>query len=216
MSTGWMATVARATSNVQAFATAADRAGVQFGPGELTYLVDQKCFQFWDGAAWQTVANGVAASAELPPHTWHPGAPTTNATWIGANQTQHNRNLGAGTISGIAFTVGTVSGNVCVGVYAGGGGRGGPTTRLATSGSVPCPASGFVTVPLGTTLTVNQTNYLSLACDNATATFFASGNGGGGNPSGAGFCYAEGVFPLPAVASVINPYRSETFFLFGV
>ena len=57
MSTGWSATVANATSRMQVYATAADRAGVIFGPGDMTYLLDQKCFQFWDGTAWQDLAN---------------------------------------------------------------------------------------------------------------------------------------------------------------
>jgi len=62
MSTGWTATVAHATSNVQAYATSADRAGVAFGPGELVYLIDDKCFQYWDGTGWQEVATAGAAA----------------------------------------------------------------------------------------------------------------------------------------------------------
>src|SRR5215831_6274066 len=58
MSTTWTATVAHATSNVQAFATAADRAGIAYAAGDVTYLIDVKQFQFWDGAAWQTLASG--------------------------------------------------------------------------------------------------------------------------------------------------------------
>jgi hypothetical protein len=56
MSTGWSATVATATSNMQAFATAADRAGVKFGPGDVTYLIDRQVLEFWDGSAWQDLA----------------------------------------------------------------------------------------------------------------------------------------------------------------
>jgi len=62
----WTAKVATATSNMQSFATAADRAGMVFGPGEVTYLIDQKTFEFWDGTAWKSMGGGGGAAALQP------------------------------------------------------------------------------------------------------------------------------------------------------
>jgi hypothetical protein len=90
MSTGWSAHVAIATSNMQAFATAADRAGMHFGPGDVTYLIDVKQFQYWDGTAWQNLAasrfsdpNDVTAMAASQTFTMTATSGTLN--WVGPN-----------------------------------------------------------------------------------------------------------------------------------
>ena len=70
MSTGWSATVANATSRMQVYATAADRAGVIFGPGDVTYLIDVKQFQYWDGGAWQNLYGGRWKAPATDPVNW--------------------------------------------------------------------------------------------------------------------------------------------------
>lgn len=73
----------------------------------------------------------------------------------------------------IALQVGISSGNIAVAVYANrGSGRSAvPTTRIASSGSVACPASGYAEVPLGSSVPCAIGSWFAFSCDNATATF---------------------------------------------
>lgn len=93
--------------------------------------------------------------------------------WSGANRGIYARTINGGLVSAIGFEVGVSSGNISVAAYANSGvGRlAVPTTRLATSGAVPCPATGYGEVALGSTVNLAPGDWLFLSCDNATATF---------------------------------------------
>jgi hypothetical protein len=112
-----------------------------------------------------------------------------------------------GFVSSVAVAVGTSSGNVAVAVYANSGsGRSAvPSTRVATSGSVACPAPGFALISLGATVTVEPGDWLYLWCDNTTATFRCASSGiYATNPIYAGFsAYEDGAVPAPATATPI-------------
>lgn len=107
------------------------------------------------------------------PFTVDPAACGTNGTFPSANRMFAYRCIGGGSISKIALRVGTSSGNISVAVYRNSGtGRASvPGTRLATSGAVACPSSGYAEVSLGATIDVEPGDWFALSCDNNTATF---------------------------------------------
>lgn len=96
------------------------------------------------------------------------------AVWPGANRGIYLRTMNGGTISKVAFEVGTASGNISVAAYAntGTGLTAAPTgAPLSTSGAVACPATGLAQVSLAATVTIGPGDWLFLSCDNTTATF---------------------------------------------
>ena len=101
-----------------------------------------------------------------------------------ANYTHYYRVVEGGTISKIRLHVQTQSGNICVAAYhtADNGGRGlsaKPRFRLATSGSVACPAAGSADVSLGSSVTLVPGDWIAIAADNVTAKFYGfTGLGG--------------------------------------
>lgn len=96
------------------------------------------------------------------------------------------------TVTGVRMRIGTASGNICVGLYDAAG------NRLATSGSVACPAAGFATVSFTASYAATPGGYfIAVAADNTTATFSAGG-GGAGTAWAAGALSAGSAMPLPA------------------
>lgn len=95
------------------------------------------------------------------------------AVWPGANRGIYLRTMNGGPVSAIGFEVGVQSGNVSVAAFAntGVGKLAVPSTRLATSGTVACPASGYAEVALGATVNLAPGDWLFLSCDNTTASF---------------------------------------------
>lgn len=71
------------------------------------------------------------------------------------------------TVTGMALSIGVQSGNIDVGLYNSSG------TRVASSGSVACPAvSAKAQVSFTSSVAIGPgVYYLALACDNITATF---------------------------------------------
>lgn len=96
--------------------------------------------------------------------------------------------------TGMAFTVGTQSGNISVGLYNQAG------TRLATSGVVATPAPGRQTVAFSAGVYLSPgIYYLALSCDNVTATFAHSEASG---LAGVGLArFQDTAHPLPATAA---------------
>lgn len=96
----------------------------------------------------------------------------------------------------ISLQVSVASGNICVGVYR--LTQSGQITRLATSGTVACPASGLGVINLLSPVTAfRATDYLALSVDNITATFYGSaGSQIIGQTGGHGLM--TGAVPLPA------------------
>lgn len=171
----WTATVARATSLNQAFATAADRAGIVFGAGDVTYLMDVKQFQFWDGAAWQQIGGAAPAN-----HVFTPVLPWSQSGANNVDGTAGRCNLlqvypsvvGPVTVSKMHLGVGAASGSIDVGVYS----LSGTTmTRVASAGGVACPAAGGevdVNFTAPATLQPGTVYYLAVSDDNATVTLY--------------------------------------------
>lgn len=140
--------------------------------------------------------------------TTHPWAANANgaAALFGASAALYQQLIGYGmSTNQLRIFVGTSSGNISVGLYNNGGQSGSsrlPNTRQATTGAIPCPASGMATVTLTTTVTIGRSWYGALSCDNTSATFQRSApqssisNGVAANQGSA--------HPLPATAGAAN------------
>lgn len=128
---------------------------------------------------------------------------------------------GAGTISKIALEIGTSSGNIAVAVYDNSGvGRAAlPLNRIASSGIVACPASGFAEVALDAPVFVKPGDWLAIWADNTTATFRNAGGTAqlAANVLAGRACYEEGRTggPPAVVDSAVNGFR-RTIVLVGV
>ncbi len=73
----------------------------------------------------------------------------------------------------IRLYVGASSGNICAGVYR--MQSGGVVKRIATTGTIPCPAVGSVDLALLSPVTAfRATDFLALAIDNTIATFYGA------------------------------------------
>lgn len=90
-----------------------------------------------------------------------------------ANRAHYMRMAEAGTITKVAIIVQIQSGNISVGVYrnSGSGASAVPAARVATSGAVACPATGYQEVSLSGSIAVNKGDWLALSVDNTTAAF---------------------------------------------
>lgn len=156
------------------------------------------------GVKWAAAGGGGTASPVGMPYSVVPAHMTGAVALSGPNRGAYFRSLGAGTISKIALHVSVASGNISVAVCRGPGGRGAPTSRLATSGAIACPAAGYAEIPLGASVTVNPaTDFLCLSTDNNTATFYGFGSMGEDNPNSTsianGLSMTEaGAHPIPS------------------
>lgn len=153
-------------------------------------------------------------------HTIDPAMANTHQTINAVNRGVFMRVVGAETISKIGLEVGTSSGNICVAAYrnAGSGRSAAPTGgRLATSGSVACPASGYAEVSLGSSISLEPGDWLALAADNTTATFrcqtFSTAVAFATYAGRAGF--QDSALPLPSTPSV-TAGLIRAFLLLGV
>lgn len=98
--------------------------------------------------------------------------------------------------------VATSTGNVAVAAYGGGSLSVASATRLATSGSVPCPAVGVADVSFTASADVTTGDWLCIGAD-AAASFGRLGGGADSstNTWGEGTSYREIVYPPPATVA---------------
>jgi hypothetical protein len=96
------------------------------------------------------------------------------------NHSLYYRNLGGTqTIASVMFKVAAAAGNIAVAVFAGTPGQTKPTTRIAYSGSVPCPAAGVAVVALDRPVYCDQTCWLAFGGDTLTGVQLAGFSGPG-------------------------------------
>jgi hypothetical protein len=148
----------------------------------------------------ETVESRLASSFGLI-YTVDPALCTTLSGITTANRGVYGRVVGSGSVSKIGLEIGASSGNICVAVYrnTGTGRTSAPGTRLATSGSVACPSTGFAEVALGATVDVQQGDWFYIGADNTTATFRVVHTTGAANGLAAGrWAFADANFPAPA------------------
>lgn len=136
-----------------------------------------------------------------------------------ANNAYHWRSKGGGTITKLAIRVGTSADSISLAVSRGTVGRAGPTARVATTGVVPCPASGYAEVSLGGSVAVNATtDWLGISCDGTSATFRAGySNANGLNDIFLGFLGAQTTsHPIPASPSTTPNQGKPPIIIIGV
>lgn len=151
------------------------------------------------------------------PFTFHPALATTTGTLQAGGNIHIHRSNGGGTITKIALWVGVSAGNIDVAVVRGTGGVSTPTIRVASSGSVPCPAAGYAEVSLTAGAVVSAaTDYLALGGDSATSTFFTVNAGSGLNAAlASSFGYRQtATFPIAATLAPV-PFLDRNFILVG-
>lgn len=126
----------------------------------------------------------------------------SSAAWPASNTAVYTPYLLTETVVAqqIAFIVGTSSGNIDVGIYSETG------TRLVSSGSTACGASGVQAVDITDTTLTPGVYFVAMNCDNTTATF----NRTAGITNAAMRFYgvqneAVGSVTLPATATMANP-----------
>lgn len=178
----------------------------------------------WEPAALP--GTGVAASKGDPlnlgfPFTVDPLMAAVSTGVGSANRTYYHRVIGGGSVSKLGLYVATASGNICASVYAnsGTGRAAAPGARLATTGSIACPAVGYQELALGTTITVTSGDFwFALSADNATAAFdvvSTSGHSIQGRSA-----WQDSAFPSPTPATPSNGAGSgggsRAFCLVGV
>ena len=136
-----------------------------------------------------------------------------------ANEAGYLRVEDGGTVSKIGIEVVTQSGNISVGVMSNTGiGRGSnPTTRLATSGDIACPAVGYAEVALDTTVNVNPGDWFVITADNATATFRTHLAAPAISAWGNGRQYRQAsAHPVPSAAGTLVAQVGRTIIMVGV
>jgi hypothetical protein len=150
------------------------------------------------------------------PHTYDPAMLVGYAGMAVANDAMYYRVRGSGVISKIAMIINVSSGNVSVAVLRGTPGLTTPGARIATSGTVACPAAGTQEISLGGSVAVNEGDWFGISVDNTTATFGRVGAAGAETGIGDGFVFrATGHHPIPASpASLIASIRFS-FILIG-
>lgn len=163
---------------------------------------------------WTSLMTGNA----LPPHTHDPryagGLAAGNQA---ANRTNYTRVHGSPMlISKLGINVGTQSGNICLAVYSstGSGSAARPGTRLATTGTVACPAVGEASIALDVPVVVVPGDWFSFSADNTTAQIFKS-LPPGMNLALSGYNQQTSAFPAPATAGSLGT-SSSVFYIVGV
>lgn len=138
-----------------------------------------------------------------PAHSFPPLAWASNTAVI-ANTVYYLRVLAGHTAaaSKVRIRVATSTGNVAVAAYGGGSLSVASASRLATSGSVACPAIGVADVSFTAAADITTGDWLCIGAD-AAASFGRVG--GGADPSvntwGEGTSYREVVYPPPATVA---------------
>ena len=165
----------------------------------------------------------VADSAETTGLNWAvdpfvvtcPGATPTLIAGV-ANWGFAMRAYGSGLISKIALQIGTSAGDICVAHYAntGVGPNATPATRLATSGAVACPASGYREVALTVPTYVRTGDWLTVSFSSSSATAFGVAAPGSSIANNGLSWASNGSHPLPSSFAALSGDRQ--FRLWGV
>lgn len=173
-------------------------------------------------ATWQTPSGGGGGGTVVygPPAGWVSAHEFNSFIGMPSNRCYMYRCRGGGTITGITMRVLVSSGNISAGVVGSAGGVSNPVTRRATSGAVPCPATGYAVVTIPST-TVDPSDYLALSQDDGAATF-AAGPFGSISESftipyiGSGqTLFASGAHPIPSTVTTTGTLQGGGHILSG-
>lgn len=192
-----------------------DAASAPSAPADGIHLYTEDSILKYKGTSGNVhvVETGLGFPCSVPPH-FRAGVTSI----VSSNRRYYMRVTEGGTISKIGLEVGTASGNISVAIYSntGAGRSAAPGARIATSGSVSCPASGYAEVSLGGSYPVQPGDWISLAADNTTATFQCAFTGVAGSNLPKGVQAKEdSAFTAPATATPTTE-AGPTFILVGV
>lgn len=134
--------------------------------------------------------------------SYDPASAGASAGFGVANRTAYFRVSVGGPISKIGMDVVTQSGNVAVAAYrnSGAGRSAVPGARIATSGSVVCPAVGYQEIALDVSVVLQPGDWLAVAADNAIVTLRAA-HGSAMSRLTAGRALYQDAYPAPDPAS---------------
>jgi len=154
------------------------------------------------GVNWGITATGVVYDKTLDMvYTIDPRGINSTSPLGAANRCIFSRVITGGIeISKIGLEIGVSAGNISVAVYANTGvGRAAkPITRVATSGAVAAPATGYAEVILDAPVTVYPGDWLALSFDDATLSVNKVSNATG-SALNSGFTYRQdSAHPAPA------------------
>ncbi len=173
---------------------AGDPTGVN---GAMYYNSNLGRFRCYENSAWQNCLSRNDYTPAFIGYNMDPNSAanvvTANRAWLIAVNVPTPV-----TVTAIRTSIAASSGNLDVGLYNNSG------TRLASSGSVTCPAAGAASINFTASATINPgIYYLAISADNTTATFNRSGIDGV-----VGVNYFASSFPLPS--SVTLPGTHDT------
>lgn len=155
------------------------------------------------------------------PRTFATPQATSSTRGVASNNNGwYYRVLDAGTISKIAIDPTTSSGNISIAVYrsSGSGDAAVPTGgRLATTGAIACPSTGYAEVSLGASVAVNEGDWFALSADNTTVAIRSDASGTNSSNLGKGMMGHQGTaHPLPATPSIAGWWRDGVHLMKGV
>lgn len=170
-------------------------------PGESVLIID-------DGGYWVPLFDdrmdslGVGVAMTMDPRYGFAGS-----VWPSANRGIYTRLVTGSYISKIGIEVVTASGNISLAVYrnSGVGMAAVPTTRLATTGAVACPAASagvLREVALDVPVRAARGDWLFMSCDNGTASF-TRGSASFSTWNGAFFYRQDTAHPAPSPAGTL-------------
>lgn len=151
--------------------------------------------------------NGTPVALDLGiVHTTDPRLAAAPLAFSGANRCLYSRVAQGGTISKIATDIGVSSGNISVAVYrnTGSGRNAAPGTRVATSGAVASPGTGYQEISLGGSVEVFPGDWLAISADNTTITLLRT-TVGSATAICNGFVYRQdSAHPAPSSAASLT------------
>lgn len=180
-----------------------------------------------NGASWSTWADvsgtGGAADPEDPfsfgyPFTADPGLANSGGATVAQNVCRYMRVIGGGAITKVGMHITTSNGNISVAHYSNSGsGRSSvPATRVATTGAIASPGTGYQEVNLSTTLSPGD--WLAISTDSASfALLKAGGFAASASALAAGRAYAQtSAHPCPSPAGTLDAGNPILCILIGV
>lgn len=153
------------------------------------------------------------------PMTADPGYAAATGFTIGNGVCRYMRVIGGGAITKVGMYVVASSGNICVAHYSpSGSGRSAvPGTRVATSGAVASPGTGYREISLSTTLAAGD--FLAISADNGTFSILTVGNTSAfasAIAAGRNYAQASSGHPCPSPAGTLDAGNPITYLLVGV
>lgn len=169
---------------------------------------------------WQLMSVSMPVEFGFP-YTVDPGEiRSSDSLGVGAaNQAIYSRVKHGGTISKVGVRVGASSGSISVALYrnTGSGRSAVPGTRLATSGAVACPASGYAEIDLGSPFTLYPGDWIAISADNTTAQFGSLLSTAADSNLGLGRQFRQAAaHPCPSTPASLVATTGNTHCLIGV